>query len=82
LLGDYTKHIKGDVDELWEQKDADKNGYLDREEAKKFLNALSGIMEPERAANYTDSAFERVFTKFDEDKNGFLEKSEMAVLIK
>lgn len=39
-------------------------------------------MVPERAKCYTEDKFEEVFTRFDEDKNGFLSKAEMAALIK
>jgi glutathione S-transferase len=43
---------------------------------------LKEVIAPDRVGNYEDAKFESVFKKFDEDKNGYLEKAEMAVLIK
>jgi len=40
------------------------------------------MMAAERAANYSEDTFDKIFARFDEDKNGFLEKAEMAALIK
>ena len=40
------------------------------------------MMTEERAKNYDESKFEQIFDKYDEDKNGFIEKSEMTTLIK
>ena len=37
---------------------------------------------PERAANYNEKEFDKLFKKFDEDQNGFIDKPEMAVFIK
>lgn len=70
------------LDELWGKHDADGNGFLDRDEAKPFLEDVKGLMSEEKAAFYNTNTFDVQFTKFDEDKNGFLEKSEMGVLIK
>ena len=67
---------------MWKQHDIDGNGMLDRGEAKTFLGDLVQIISSERAQNYKEENFEALFTKFDEDKNGFLEKAEMAVFIK
>lgn len=55
---------------------------LDKEECRNFLNELKKVTIPERAENYKEENFEKLFDKFDEDKNGFMEKSELSVLIK
>lgn len=82
-LGKYaTDNITGDIDELWNTSDADKNGMLDKEECKVFLAKVKDMMSEERANNYDESKFEEIFTKYDDDKNGFVEKSEMTSLIK
>ena len=39
-------------------------------------------MAPLRAQNYDEDDFDELFQKFDQDKNGFIEKGEMAVFIK
>lgn len=55
---------------------------LNKEECKNFLAELKKIANDGRAENYKEEDFDTIFDKFDEDKNGFLEKSELAVLIK
>lgn len=85
MLGKYdgfSAEDKDRLDQMWAEHDVDMNGLLDRGEAKNFLNKLKEIVSKERAGNYSEENFEKVFTQFDEDKNGFLTKSEMAVLIK
>ena len=39
-------------------------------------------MVKDRAQNYKEGNFGQLFEKFDEDKNGFIEKHEMANFIK
>jgi len=82
LLGEYTKNFTSDVDELYLKVDADGNGMLDKAECKNFLTELKKITIESRAANYKEENFEKLFDKFDDDKNGFMEKSELSVLIK
>ena len=62
--------------------DSDKNGTLDPTEAKAFMDELQKNCVEDRKDNYKPDDFENLFNKFDDDKNGFLEKSELAVLIK
>jgi Ca2+-binding EF-hand superfamily protein len=39
-------------------------------------------MKEERKDNYSTENFEKIFAQFDTDQNGYLEKAELAVLIK
>lgn len=39
-------------------------------------------MKEERKENYKPENFEKIFKEFDSDKNGYLEKAELATLIK
>jgi len=39
-LGTYLSNFKCSVDELWDEKDVDKNGVLDKTEALTFLQTL------------------------------------------
>jgi len=55
---------------------------LDRKECRAFINELRKHLSEERASNYNEAQFDSLFERFDEDKNGFIEKSEMAVFIK
>ena len=67
---------------MWTAKDADGNGFLDKAEAKSFIEELQAHMKEERKDNYSPENFEKIFAQFDTDQNGYLEKAELAVLIK
>ena len=82
LLGSYSQHFGVNLDQLWAQHDYDRNGMLDKEECKNFIDDLLKYIAPERGENYQAHLFEVQFAEYDSDKNGFLEKSEMAVFIK
>lgn len=70
-------------DQIWDEVDLNKNGVLDKEEAKQFLDALAETLNPEKAAClHGASSHEELFDKFDDEKNGFIAKDEMAVFIK
>ena len=48
-----------------------------------FVIELTNYFEDnDRANNFSVDNFQKTFDEFDEDKNGFLDKAEMAVLIK
>ena len=67
---------------MWEEHDIDKNGYLDREEAKTFLDELAQVISENRKKFYDPNNFESIFEEYDEDGNNYLSKSEMSALIK
>ena len=67
---------------MWDTHDVDKNGWLDRAEAKNFIDAIASIIEEDRAKFYQAEYFDVLFDKFDEDSNGYLSKSEIAQFIK
>lgn len=46
------------------------------------MDSLVNCIQADRRANYSPEKFESLFDKFDMDKNNFLTKAEMAVLIK
>lgn len=82
-LANYSLKINKDLDQFWDEKDYDKNGYLDKSEALVFVIELTNYFEDnDRANNFSVDNFQKTFDEFDEDKNGFLDKAEMAVLIK
>lgn len=55
---------------------------LDREECIRYLRDVKIYTSYERAANYDERDFQKLYTLYDEDKNDFLEKHEMAVFLK
>ena len=77
-LATYKCDFSTPLDELWEDFDIDKNGFLDREEAKPFLEEVRKVIQRDRAANYDTKEFEEMFLLFDEDKNNYLTKGEMS----
>lgn len=82
LLQGYSENFEIDVDDLWYMVDYDKNGILSKEECKDFVEELKTYTVAERGNNYDESKFDEMFDEFDEDQNGYIEKAEMAVLIK
>lgn len=81
-MADYLKNIDGDVDAVWDKSDADNSGVLDKAECKVFMSELKKIVKPDRASNYDEANFEKLFKKFDDNGDGFMEKKEIAVFIK
>ena len=51
-LKKYRATFSKDIDQLWEQHDVDKNGYLDKIEAKKFMHEVSKIISKDKAKFY------------------------------
>lgn len=82
FLQTYDCEFSTPLDDLWVQYDTDMNGYLDEGEAKQFLEAVVGVIQKDRAANYDSAKFDDLFKEFDEDENGYLTKAEMAQFIK
>ena len=74
--------FKRPLDEIWNEADDDQNGFLNKEEAPKFLQKVAEIINTDRKNNYDESSFDQMFEKFDEDKNGYLSKAEMAQFLK
>ena len=71
------------LDDLWAKSDKDGNGYLEKQEAQDFLEQIqTNLILPDRSTNFKKSNFSELFNNFDEDKNGHLDKGEMATLIK
>ena len=83
LLGEhYVKRFNGNLDEIWDRLDVDKNKMFDKEETKKFIAELQLCVNPEMSGTYDPEKFDQLFKEYDDDKNGYLEKCEMCVFIK
>ena len=81
-LRNYKVTFSRSLDDLWAEQDLDKNGYLDKGEAKQFIGQIVGIIDQERAKNYDKHNFDHLFEQFDVDDNGYLSKGEMSQFIK
>ena len=72
------------VEKIWSKYDADNNGYLDKNESKKFvkdtLDTLGSVVES--GLPFDENLFEQYFREFDKDGNGRIEFGEMAQFIK
>ena len=81
-LKKYDATFSKSIDQMWEEHDIDKNGYLDKDEAKTFLDELAQVISENRKKFYDPNNFESIFEEYDEDGNNYLSKSEMSALIK
>ena len=79
---EYLKRFKVDLDELWTSVDTNGDNFLDKTEARNFMEKLGQNVKPEDKGTLTMDNFDKQFNLYDEDKNGFLEKAEMCVFIK
>ena len=65
-MKDYKDNFDIDVDEQWELKDYDKNGYLDREEALDFIKVLADYCNDQsRVKNFKKDTIMHFFDIFD-----------------
>ena len=80
--GNIDAVISQCVEDIWKEYDTDKNGTLDKEEARSFINKTLLAMEGPEKADYTDEDFAACFAEFDKDKSGTIDKGEMAQFIK
>ena len=62
--------------------DKEGNNLLQKSECKVFLAELANYASSYRAKNYKEENFDSLFDKFDDTKNGFIEKCEICIFIK
>jgi hypothetical protein len=73
--------VKGMIDNIWEQYDADKSGELDKEETRAFIKDTYSKL-PSGTGSYDEAQFNDVFNTFDTDGSGTIEKNEMIGFLK
>ena len=76
---DVEQIIKAAVEEIWNQFDADGSGYLDKEEARKFV---SQTLDTTGNGGFSDAEFDECFSQFDNNNDGQISKSEMVTFIR
>ena len=68
------------VEKIWSKYDSDNNGYLDKNESKKFvrdtLDTLGSIVE--NGFTFDEDFFNQCFQEFDTNGNGRIDFEEMA----
>jgi Ca2+-binding EF-hand superfamily protein len=71
-----TAEFANFMNDFWDQYDVDKNGTLDKQEFRKFVQEVYLDEDmPESALD--EEKFEQIFWEFDTDQNGSISKSEM-----
>ena len=68
------------IDDIWVKYDKDKNGVLDKNEARRFMT--TAIYQTKSCVKVTPATFNVMFAEMDKNGNGTVEKDEMAVTIK
>jgi len=71
---------KDAVEKLWLKLDKDKNGILDKQEARTFLQEVMANIPPPN--DFNEAKFEETFAAIDKNNNGKLEKNEMVMFVK
>ena len=74
--------IKKCVDDIMKEYDTDNNGYLDKNEAKTFVEKTLGEMQADGAQGFSDDDFNACFNEFDKNGDGTIEREELAQFIK
>lgn len=73
--------LKQCIDEIWQEYDKDYNGYLDKEECKRFIlstvDEMKGTPMPDG-----DLDFDNCFSEIDTNNSGHISKDEMINLFK
>ena len=76
-----NKMIQECIDEIWQEYDRDNNGYLDKDECKKFIlstvDEMKGVPLPKGELDF-DSCFDEI----DTDNSGHISKEEMVNLFR
>ena len=77
---DFEEALMKTVNDIWGEWDKDNNGYLDKVEMKGFIRAT--MAQAGNTNEISDEEFEKIFSEFDIDQSGTIERDEMAVLVK
>ena len=70
--------VQSQVNQIWSEYDKDKNGYLDKSEARKLAKVLYNLKSED---DLNDNVFETIFKQFDINNNGTIDQLEMAMFL-
>ncbi|CAK4648966.1 hypothetical protein LEN26_021184 [Aphanomyces euteiches] len=79
-MSEVERAIDACIDEIWESFDQDKNGYLDRAETKKFIDAMLAKMEAD-GVDVDAADFDECFDAYDKNHDDKLSRDEMRVFV-
>lgn len=72
--------LRRNIDQIWSQYDRDRNGTLDKREARAFIKAALGTMR--KQGQSVQQFCDDVFYKIDKDHSGSITKYEMTLFLK
>lgn len=67
-LGNYKVGFGKDIDVLWSKYDKDNNQFLEKRDAKDFIDELASFVSNDRGKYYKSCDFEKKFDEFDDSK--------------
>ncbi|OQR82473.1 hypothetical protein ACHHYP_15961 [Achlya hypogyna] len=76
-MTDVQAAVEKCLNDIWSTFDTDNNGYLDREEARPFLQAMAEAM----GSAADPLAFDTCFDEFDKNHDNRLSRDEMRVFV-
>mgnify|MGYP001946875011 CR=1 FL=1 len=76
------KLIKATIASIWDQYDTNGNGFLERDEAFKFIKQTMADIASEIQYSLSDEECEAAFNTYDSDGSGQISKTEMHHFIK
>ena len=82
---DIEQIINDTVNDIWNEFDTDRSGSLDKAETRRFVNQCMGSMNRSgigQDGGVSDEEFETIFAQFDKDGSGFIERDEMAIVVR
>ena len=74
------KTIQVVIEYIWDTYDSNRDGYLDREEVKQFI--LQTMVTSDVATDFTEEAFDKVYSEIDSNRTGIIDKSKMECFIR
>ncbi len=69
---------KEEIRSLMEQYDKNKDGYLDKEELRCFMNDFNEMVQSSSGEIISNAEFESMFSRLDIDNNGKIDLDELA----
>ena len=66
--------IQGVIDQIWATYNVENSGALDKEETKSLIKDTLGSLPNDIGGRFSEEAFGEVFTTFDKEGSGTIEK--------
>ncbi|KAF0684953.1 Aste57867_23110 [Aphanomyces stellatus] len=80
IMSEIEQAVNACIEDIWASYDTDKNGFLDRDETKQFVEAVLAKMQ-EDGVDVDPMDFDECFDGYDKNGDGKLSKKEMRVFV-